>query len=397
MLVHQSVHLSKYKQIQSGSYFTPPDLVELVFDFIKPYIKANKGAIVFDNAAGCGAFITKNLECDFRVSDNDIKAVNFLRIRLPEDKVFNSNSLINVNRKNYRIGESDFLIQIGNPPYNDTTSEFKNGLKGKNECDADLFDRDLGVSFLKSYNKLNADIVCVLHPLSYLIKSANFNRLKEFKENYRLKKGLIFSSSLFPGTGSIKFPIIIGLYERNPKAMDFEYINNFEFDVLNRKRIWRLKDYETTDGYINKYPARKGDTKISPISTYYYTFRDFNSLKKNASFMGEPHYNGIIVTVENFYKYAYLYALKTFFKNDDEWLYGNLSPLVNREKLERSKRIYVLYALQTHPTLSKLHSSEISEIKEYYFLDNGNFGSLESIKDKIRLEIESLVSDKQFS
>lgn len=391
MLFHQPIHLSKTKQIQLGSYYTPPDLVEQVFDFIKPYIEANKNAVVFDNAAGCGAFVTRNLDCDFRVSDYDIKAVGFLKEKLPEDKIFYSNSLINVNRKNYRINESDFLIQIGNPPYNDTTSEFKSGLKGKNECDVDLFDRDLGVSFLKSYNKLKSDVVCVLHPLSYLIKKTNFNRLKEFKENYRLKKGLIFSSALFSGTGSMKFPIIVGLYERNSNGMDFEYVNDFEFNVLNRKKIFVLRDYQTTDGYINKYPPRKNDDKVSPICTYYYTFRDFNSLKKNASFIGEPHYNGIVVTVENFYQYAYLYALKTFFNVEDEWLYGNLSPLMKKKSLERNKRVYVSFALQTHPVLLNLAPSEISAVKEYYFLDTGNFGSLESIKNRIQLEVSDLV------
>lgn len=44
----------------------------------------------------------------------------------------------------------------------------------KNFCDEDLFDRDLGVSFLKSYNKLKADVICILHLLSYLIKKTNF-------------------------------------------------------------------------------------------------------------------------------------------------------------------------------------------------------------------------------
>lgn len=391
MLANQATHLSKSKQIQSGSYYTPPDLVQMVFDFIAPFVKKNKNIVVFDNAAGCGAFTTDKLKCDFRYADYDIKAVDFLREKLPQEKIFYSNSLIDVQRERYNIGENDFLIQIGNPPYNDTTSEFKNGLKGKNECDADLFDRDLGVSFLKSYNKLNANLVCVLHPLSYLIKFVNFNRLKGFKENYKLLKGLIFSSSLFAGTGSIKFPIVIGLYERTSEGMDFDYIKDFQFDILNNQKKFILNDYETTDGYINKYPPRKNDAKLSPINTYYYTFRDFNSLRKNASFIKEPHYNGIVVQVEDFYKYAYLYALKTFFTVQDDWLYGNLSPLVNRKNLERNKRLYSLYALQSHPNLKNLPPSDISEIRNYYFLDNKNFGTEEEIENRIRTEIQNLI------
>lgn len=395
MLVNQSVHLPKSTQIQLGSYYTPNNLVDIVFDLIAPFVEKNrKEVILFDNAAGCGAFTSKISNCDFRVADYDINAVKFLENKLPENKIFYSNSLINVHREKYNIADDKFLINIGNPPYNDVTSEFKNGLKGKNECDADLFDRDLGVSFLKSYNKLEANLVCVLHPLSYLIKAVNFERLKDFKKNYQLIKGLIFSSSMFIGTGSTKFPIIIGLYERNSVGMDFEYIRNFEFNLLESSEKFILNDYETTDGYINKYPPRKNDTKISPISTYYYTFRDFNSLKRNASFIDEPHYNAIVVTVENLYKYAYLYALKSFFKSNNAWLYGNLSPIVDKKRLESKKRLYVLYAMQSHPVLKKLHPSEISEIRDYYFLDKSDFGTEQEVSGKIKNEIEHLLEIK---
>lgn len=392
MLVNQATHLSKEKQIQMGSYYTPPELVKIVFDFITPYIKKNKEKVaIFDNAAGCGAFIAQNLECDYRVADYDVKAIDYLKENFPNNKVFCSNSLVDVSRRNYNIDDGAFLIQIGNPPYNDTTSEFKNGQKGKIQCDDELFDRDLGVSFLKSYNKLKANVVCILHPLSYLIKPANFKRLKKFRENYRLQKGIVFSSSMFPGTGATKFPIIVGLYERNKSGMNFEYIKNFEFEILDLNEKFVLSDYETTDGFIRKYPPRKSDTKISPISTYYYTFRDFNSLKRNASFMNEPHYNGIVVTVEEFYKYAYLYCLKKFFKTENDWIYGNLSPLLNLKKLETNKRLYALYALLSHPTLANLHSSDISEIREYYFLDNKNFGSPQEIENKVQKQIENLI------
>ena len=217
---------------------------------------------------------------------------------------------------------------IGNPPYNDITSEFRSGEKGENICDEDLRDRDLGVSFLRSYNKLKADMVCILHPLSYLIKEANFKRLREFRENYKLTKAEIFSSALFSGTGFGKFPIIVALYERNISGMDFNYIRGFGFNILDSNDTFILSKFQTTDGYINKYPPRKNDAKKSPIGLYYYTFRDFNSLKKNTSFMTKEHPNGIVVTLENFYKYSYLYSLKSLFNPDNSWLYGNLSPLL---------------------------------------------------------------------
>lgn len=392
MLANKSVHLSKVRQIQLGSYYTPEILVKTVFDFISPFAEANRNnTVIFDNAAGCGAFISCGLEYDYRAADYDSKAVDFLKTKLPENKVFYSNSLKDVNRQKYNIPEKAFLIQIGNPPYNDTTSEFKNGQKGFNECDSDLFDRDLGVSFLKSFNKLKADIVCVLHPLSYLIKQSNFNRLKEFRENYKLIKGLIFSSSIFPGTGSTKFPIVIALYQKDSEGMNFEYINQFKFDILDSNQNFILSNYKTTDGYIDKYPARKNHTKISPIGLYYYTFRDLNSLKRSASFQDKPHYNAIVITVDNFYKYAYLYAIKTFLNHENIWLYGNLSPLLNIDDLEQNKQDYVIYALNSHPIFKKLSSKVIEEIKDYYCLNNENFGVLFDPTDIIKNRILSLV------
>jgi hypothetical protein len=390
MLANQSVHLSKTKQMQLGSYYTPSHLVDIVFKLISPYIKNQKDVVLFDNAAGCGAFASRFLNFDYRVADFDAVAVNFLKQKLSANKVFYTNSLINVGRETYNISNNKFLINLGNPPYNDVTSEYKNGLKGKNECDKDLFDRDLGVSFLKSFNKLKSDLICVLHPLSYLIKPTNFERLKEFKDNYQLKKGIIFSSSVFSGTGSTKFPIVIGLYERNSVGMNFEHIKNFEFDILDSSEKFILGNYETTDGYINKYPPRKNDAKISPINTYYYTFRDFNSLKRNASFIDAPHYNVIVVTIENLYQYAYLFALKNFFKSDNDWLYGNLSPIVNKIKLENNKQLFVAFALQSNKVLKNLRLAEIEKIKDYYFLNYNDFENFEEVEKSVRNAIKRL-------
>ena len=383
ILINKSNHLPKEKQIQLGSYYTPEELVNKVCEYIQPYILKNKGnIIIFDNAAGCGAFIIGMKKYDYRASDCDAKAYEFLKEHLDNKRVFFANSLIDVSRGKYNIPDNSFLIMIGNPPYNDTTSEFKNGQKGENLCDKDLFDRDLGVSFLKSYNKLKADAVCILHPLSYLIKETNFKRLKNFKDNYRLNKGIIFSSSLFSKTGLIKFPIIIGLYERDEKGMDFNHIRNFNFSILDSEDKFKLSKYETTDGFIDKYPPRKNDIKVSPIDLYYYTFRDFNSLRKNTSFMIKKHYNGIVMTIQNFYKYAYLNALKNLFRVNNIWLYGNLSPLINKKLLEENKNIYIEYAIQTNSALKNIDKKIIQDMAKYYGID------LNRLTNIIKLEVE---------
>jgi hypothetical protein len=320
-----------------------------------------------------------------------LEAVKRLQENFDEEKIFLTNSLERVERSKYKIPKKRFLIMVGNPPYNDRTSEFRSGKKGSVLCDEDLKDRDMGISFLKSYAKLNADVVCVLHPLSYLIKEANFKRLKRFKDNYVLKKGILFPSALFSGTGSIKFPIVIALYEKSPEGMDYKYIRDFSFSILRSNNKFKLSRYETTDGYINKYPPRKYDPKTSPIDLYFYTFRDLNSLRKNRSFMNEKHYNGIVVTLENFYQYAYLDSLKELFKPEGLWKYGNLSPLVDKEYLEKNKELFVGYVVQKDSFKQLANEKLITKIRKYYGLTSKKVVSVAEMRAKIEGYLATLL------
>jgi len=392
MQVHLAEHLPKKERIRLGSYYTPQELVKLVHDFINPYLEyENKYVILFDSAGGCGAFLLGIGNCDYRIADRDSEACKFLAQNFDPYKTFHTNSLKGVSRDRYSIPSSAFLIMIGNPPYNDITSEFKKGEKGQNACDEDLYDRDMGISFLKSYHKLDADVVCVLHPLSYLIKEANFKRLRDFKDNYKLIRGEIFSSALFHGTGTGKFPILVALYEKNPDGMTFEYIKGFPFNVLGNDTKFLLSNFKTTDGYINKYPPRKKDVKKSPTGLYYYSFRDFNSLKKNSSFFTKEHPNGIIITLGNFYKYSYLYSLKSLFKPQDAWLYGNLSPLVNIEDVEQNKKLYVLYAIRTNKALRHVDNSILGRIADYYEINLNNAHDVAKIEKEIKQKLSRLI------
>ncbi len=393
MQIYLAEHLPRNERIQLGSYYTPEKLVKLVHEFIKHYLENRKiKCIIFDSAGGCGAFLFSLKNYDYRIADRDLDACKFLKQHFIRHNIFYTNSLKEVSRDKYLIPSSSFLIMIGNPPYNDTTSEFRNGEKGRNICDEDLYDRDIGISFLKSYNKLNADVVCILHPLSYLIKETNFNRLGAFKNNYKLLRGTIFSSALFHGTGTTKFPILVALYEKNKDGMTFDYIKNFRFNILDSEKTFILSAFNTIDGYINKYPPHKNDVKESPIGLYYYSFRDFNSLKKNAAFMTKKHTNGIVVMLENFYKYAYLYSLKKLFNPEDAWLYGNLSPLVHVEDVERNKKLYVLYAIKTNKVLREIDNTVVQKIINYYkitFNDSDCIDNIEkAIKDRLSLLIE---------
>lgn len=383
MQVNISEHLTKHKKIQLGSYYTPEKLVNRVHDLIQPFLKdKQKKPVIFDSAGGCGAFLINNRNHDYRIADYDSQACEALSQQFDKNKVFHTNSLVGVNRDKFQIPTTSFLVMVGNPPYNDTTSEFKKGEKGENLCDPDLFDRDLGVSFLKSYDKLNADLICILHPLSYLIKETNFNRLRDFKDNYRLIKGEIFSSEVFQGTGLSKFPILIALYKKDVGGMTFDYIWNFRFDLLEKRKKFILSNYKTTDGFINKYPPRRNDDKISPTGLYYYSFRDFNSLKRNTSFFTKQVPNAIVVNIDNFYQYSYLYALKKLFQPKDAWLYGNLSPLMLGD-IENDKGLYVSYTLKTHNVIKEVNELIYNNLSEFYEIPPDNPESIKKLEKRI--------------
>ena len=377
-------HLSSFERISRGAFYTPLRIVNTVHTLIESY-KKHPRAIVFDSSAGTGAFIRSTDKLTYKAMEMDLFAGDFLKRQLSSKHLFFGNSVLNVHRKRYGIADSDFLIQIGNPPYNDVTSAYKNGQKGKIICDPDLFDRDLGISFLKSYNKLKANVVCVLHPLSYLIKPANFRRLRAFAQNYRLKKGALFSSALFYNVSRMGFPIVIALYERDPRGMKYDEIRNFKFSILdNSAKSFRLRDYFDVDSFIRKYPPRKTDIQFSDIGIYYYTFRDINSLIRNRGFHTEKAKLSIVVHLKDFYKYAWLSAFKKLFRPKDLWMYGNLSPIGRPDLITGQKKLFVEYALAAEKHLfQKLPDRTVNQILKCYSLKKNKLRSEAWMRPKI--------------
>ena len=390
----KSKHLLNVEQIKLGSFYTPKRVVDTVHQLIENY-KTHPKAVVFDNAAGAGAFIREEDNISYKVTEFDPIAGEFLKKKLPEKNIFIGNAISDVSRKKYQIAHSDFLIQIGNPPYNDTTSAYKNGKKGRNICDEDLFDRDLGISFLKSYNKLQSDIVCVLHPLSYLIKEANFKRLKPFSKNYKLKKGILFSSVLFQNVSHTGFPIVIALYEKNLKGMVYANIKTFRFSILDSKKVFRLNDYANVDFFIRKYPPRKTDLQISDIGIYYYTFRDINSLIRNRGFHTQANQNSIVVHLKDFYKYAYLFSFKKLFHPKDKWLYGNLSPLGDQQIIEENKKLFVQYILLSEKKIfSQLETRVRNKILKFYSIRKEELKNCKQIEKSVSQLINAVILQK---
>lgn len=189
--------LSDAEIIKSGSFYTNESLVNIVFNKVSKYIDAN--TIIADFGCGNGAFVDMFIKRGkrFFATENNKNNIPDLKNKWPEIDLFCENSLIDINRKKYNISQNDKLLIVGNPPYNDVTSIFRKGKKGNITCDSDVASRDYGISFLKAYAKLEANVVCILHPLSYLIKKQNFFSLGYFKDNYKLVSATIFSSKEF--------------------------------------------------------------------------------------------------------------------------------------------------------------------------------------------------------
>jgi hypothetical protein len=329
-----SEHLNKEEKVMLGSYYTPQIIVDVVINYIKDLI--DKKTVVVDTSAGLGAFMISAVELtdNIRVGEIDERLYEKLAIQFGIDKVYLGNALMDVSREKYNVDEYQKLIVIGNPPYNDFTSLANNKIKRNNdkpEIDSDIIARDLGISFLKSYDKMKADYVCVLHPLAYLIKEGNFRQLKEFRYHYNLKASTIISSGLFYQTGTTKFPIAISLYERNETGMDFDEIKEFQFDVLEEERRFSLCNVKTADHFIRKYTPTKNGKKVSDIGVYFYQYRDINSLMRSQSFTKNSRIaSGCLpVMLNDLFKYTYIDAFKYFFPND--YLTGNLSVLMDQD------------------------------------------------------------------
>lgn len=397
---NKSILLNYNEKVKLGSYYTPMEIVEIVKMYIADYIDEN--SVLMDNSAGCGAFADamNNFNIKSIMADIDPLACSFLKKATEVQNILCDNSLLNISRSKYMLKDSDKLIIIGNPPYNDFTSKSKKKLKkdSKLDVDEDVKSRDLGVSFLKSYNKLEANYVCILHPLSYLIKESNFKNLKDFRKNYKLIKGTIFSSSLFYGTKKTSFPILVALYERNEMGMEYEDILNFNFKLKDEKINLLPSRVLTTDKKIRKYPPKKSEIPISDIGVYFYTFRDINSLKTSKSFINvdnEHNNKHVVVNIKDFYKYCYLNVFKDFFEPD--YIFGNFSPIYEEEVLKpRNKLIKncIIYSIRKNKDLIKSlnNSGKKTDILKFYEVSEEEFNlvKLENLENQFKKYFDKL-------
>jgi hypothetical protein len=340
-------HLDHKDTVNFGSYYTPPEIVDMVYSLIEKNVPDFGAYYILDTSCGYGAFLRGGKTIG---ADIDKTAVETAKTKTPGAFYVNHNSLEGISRSRYSLNESDKIIVVGNPPYNDTTSIIRNKIK-QNEFsrDADVAARDAGISFLLSYNKLAADFVCVLHPLSYLIKKANFEALKSFRKNYTLIDSWLISSGVFSATSKTTFfPVIIALYERSRIGMEYEYIKNYKFKTSDNK-IFSIHDYDTIGNYISKYPNHK-QVDSRETAAYFYTLRDINALKRAATFLPKETANAIRVTKETLPYYCYVDVFKEYIPHIP-YYFGNCDIMIDNGAFEDLKPVFVSRSAQKHPGL----------------------------------------------
>jgi hypothetical protein len=341
-------HLNRKDAVNYGAYYTPEWLVDVVYSLIRKNVPGYSGYSILDTSCGYGGFLRG---ANAIGADIDETAIRVAKERRPDVSFIQQNSLFNVSRERYGLGEKDKIVIVGNPPYNDTTSIIRRSIKEVNlERDSGVYARDLGVSFLLSYDKLRADYVCVLHPLSYLIKKANFGSLLSFKSDYKLIESIIVSSGVFSDASkTTRFPIIIAFYRRDVFGMDYNYILNYEF-VTNDGKKFSIREYETIGNYVTKYPNKR---KVADDETvaYFYTMRDINALKRAATFIGKETSSAIRVTKRKLPYYCYVDVFKEYIPHIP-YYFGNSDIFINNQNFLDLQDVFISKTLRKRPQLA---------------------------------------------
>ena len=367
-------HLAYESRVNLGSYYTPTDIVDIAWEMIAPYVHSQ--TIIIDSACGYGDFLKNcgqaiTIGCDIDETAIDVAKKNNHKVRF-----FQTNALRNVSRTKFGIPQQSELIVVGNPPYNDKTSLIRHSIKDIDfDIDEDIASRDLGISFLRSYNKLEADLICVLHPLSYLIKPTNFRLLKEFTANYRLIEGLLISSWEFPESAKhTPFPIVLALYQRNTQGMEYNFIRSFRFRVADKSGFC-LDDFDYITGYIDKYPKKNRPTSDDSLSSsvdgdvhrsenddllFFWTMRDINALKRNRTFVENYSANTIVIDKRKLDYYAYVDVFKRNLHRLP-FYFGNCDVLIDDELFREYKPCFISDTVRHHPFLKKHFQINLTE------------------------------------
>lgn len=346
-----SRHLGVVGRVNLGSFYTPARYVRLVGEWLLRH-GVERDWMIADLSCGYGAFFelgeVEGLhECQYLGNDIDADAVEKARALFPSVRMSVKNALCDVTRETFGIPNDIRLAIVGNPPYNDVTSQSNQSIKTNSvPIDADLRTRDLGMSSLLAYEKLCADYVAVLHPLSYLIKKANFGAARRFFENYTLLEHVVFSSAEFAGTSKTScFPVIVALYKRTPgKGLSYAEVRKMRFHT-EAGDVFSLDGFDYVTDDIAKYPSER---RYTP-EILFYTLRDINALRRCRTFIHTRIANAVDVDPAKFAYYCYIDCFKRY--ADVPYYLGNFNvPFIRAEFASVSNDVVAL-AKDAHPDI----------------------------------------------
>ena len=362
-------HLTPSQRANLGSYYTPPRLTRLLCETLAPHLPADFRGVALEPACGSGAFFAEKFPCEnvrFIGADIDAEALALAERNFPAMPFFNASALSGISREMYGIGAGERVIVFGNPPYNDVTSLAKNNLKtATHAIDADIKSRDIGISFLLAIAKLAPDFIAFLHPLSYLVKESNFNRLRPLMRNYKLCDAVVFSSVEFSGTSkNCGFPIAAAVYSRakspaftfhasgdDAQATTYADIRARKFRTLEGA-IFSLMDFEYVSSRIKKYPSRSaspdGANTTANTTLRFFTMRDINALKRSRTFISEDSANAIKIEPAQLHYYCYIDAFKDIASKLPYYL-GNFDVPINFAAFEPIKEDFLALSIAKHP------------------------------------------------
>jgi hypothetical protein len=326
--------------------------------------------VLLEPSCGYGAFFNTdfgNSQTRYIGADIDANAINVAKIDFPHIEFLVRNSLHNVKRSNYNISDGESVIIVGNPPFNDKTSHVKNALKMENifEIDQDLQTRDLGLSNILAYAKLNPDFVAIIHPLSYLIKKANFKILLPFLSKYKLINSLVFNSQEFPETSKLTgFPVVIAIYKKDKNGTAYEDIFNCHFATFEGDKF-SLSQFDYISNYVYKYPSK---FKNSNFNGYlFYTLRDINALKRSRTFIKQDQDNAIQIKPEQLKYFFYVDIFKDFAKNNLPYYLGNFDVIIDNNSFNEIAESFEILSTNKHPDIfanKKYTQAQIEIAKE---------------------------------
>ncbi|MCL2207598.1 MAG: N-6 DNA methylase [Fibromonadales bacterium] len=343
-------HLSHQQKTNLGSFYTPSKLVNLVYNTLAKNVNKNFVDVVLEPACGYGAFFAETFpqkNVRFIGSDIDSKALTIASKAFPNVEFKKANMLYQASRSKYGIGEKEKIAIVGNPPYNDVTSHVKNGIKAEPcEIDKEIKTRDLGLSFMLAFAKLEPTYIAVLHPLSYLIKKTNFETLKPLMQKYTLLDAVVFSSQEFSDTSKNSgFPIVAAIYEKNAQGIDYGQIVKRKFKTLE-KQEFSISDFDYICKYISKYPSHYSEKR----KFKFFTMRDINALKRSRTFIKEDTANTIYIESEKLPYYCYVDAFKDVIPKLP-YYFGNLDVPFDRKGFEKLKDDFIVLSAAKHPDI----------------------------------------------